>query len=147
MLLQQTQQTQLKPGFLFVLMNPAKLGKLGSRTQLTWVTCSLGSPRLAGFRTQLKPRRSLTWVKPSYQYQGHGQFTKGSINVYFLAYMNFLQKCAQLHGSALQIRVGQWSITASLWPLTAHIYHVMIIVSGGFSKKFFSLLFPRNSFE
>ena len=40
-------------------MNPAKLGKLGSRTQLTWVTCSLGSPRLAGFRTQLKPRFDL----------------------------------------------------------------------------------------
>ena len=47
--LEQTQQTQLKPGFLFVLMNPAKLGKLGSRTHLAWVTCSLGSVRLAGF--------------------------------------------------------------------------------------------------
>ena len=27
LLWQQTQQTQLKPGFLFALMNPAKLGK------------------------------------------------------------------------------------------------------------------------
>ena len=39
--------------------------------------------------------------------------------------------------SALQIRAGQWSITANLWPLTTHIYHVMIIVTGGFSKKSF----------
>ena len=55
LLWQWTQQTQLRPGFLFVLMNPAKLGKLDSRTQLTWVTCSLSSRRLAGVRTQLKP--------------------------------------------------------------------------------------------
>ena len=65
LLWQWTQQTQLKPGFLFVLMNPAKLGKLGSRTQLTWVTYSLGSPRLAGFRTQLKPRFNLGWTQLS----------------------------------------------------------------------------------
>ena len=32
---------------------------------------------------------------------------------------------------------GQQSITANLRPLTAHIYHVMIIVTGGFSKKSF----------
>ena len=37
--------------------------------------------------------------------------------------------------SVLQVRAGQWSITANLWPLTTHIYHVMIIVTGGFSKK------------
>ena len=30
-LLQRTQQTQLKPGFLFVLINPAELGKLGTK--------------------------------------------------------------------------------------------------------------------
>ena len=65
LLSQRTQQTQLKPGFLFVLMNPAKLGKLGSRTQLTWVTCLLGSPRLAGFRTQLKTRFNLGWTQLS----------------------------------------------------------------------------------
>ena len=41
--------------------------------------------------------------------------------------------------TALQIRDGQRSITANLLPLTAHIYHVMIIVTGGFSKK--SVLF------
>ena len=39
--------------------------------------------------------------------------------------------------SALQIRAGQRSITANLWPLIAHIYHVMIIVTGSFSKKSF----------
>ena len=37
----------------------------------------------------------------------------------------------------LQIRAGQQPITANLWPLTDHIYHVMIIVTGGFSKKSF----------
>ena len=49
--------------------------------------------------------------------------------------------------TALQIRAGKCSITANLWPLTAHIYHVMIIKTGGFSKKFFLLLFPGNSSE
>ena len=45
----------------------------------------------------------------------------------------------------LQIRAGQWSITTNLWPLTAHIYHVMIIMTVGFSKKLF-LLFILLSF-
>ena len=57
----------------------------------------------------------------------------------------------QLIKSALQIRAGQRPIAANLWPLTAHISHVMIIVTGGLSKKSFFLLilflFPRNSFE
>ena len=35
----------------------------------------------------------------------------------------------------LQIKAGQWSITANLYLLTANIYHVMII-----------LAFPRNLF-
>ena len=39
--------------------------------------------------------------------------------------------------SALQIKVSQWSITANLRPLTIHIYHVMIIVTIGFSKESF----------
>ena len=39
--------------------------------------------------------------------------------------------------SVVQIRADQRSITANLWPLNAHIYHVMIIVTGGFSKKSF----------
>ena len=46
----------------------------------------------------------------------------------------------------LQIRAGQRSITGNFWPLTTHIFHVMITVTGGFSMKSF-LLFPRNSFE
>ena len=36
--------------------------------------------------------------------------------------------------TALQIRADQWS---NLRPLTAHIYYVMIIVNGDFSKKSF----------
>ena len=39
--------------------------------------------------------------------------------------------------TALQVRAGQQSITANIWPLTAHIYHKIIIVTGGFSKKSF----------
>ena len=63
-------------------------------------------------------------------------------------YINFFNKNRQ---SALQISVSQWSIIANLWPLTVHIYHLMIIVTGGFFKKSFFLLilflFLRNSFE
>ena len=43
--------------------------------------------------------------------------------------------------SALQLWTGQRSITANLWPLTAYIYHVMTIVTGGFSKKSFYYYF------
>ena len=43
--------------------------------------------------------------------------------------------------AALQIRAGQRSITTSLWPLTAHIYHVIIIVTGGFFKRSFFYLY------
>ena len=39
--------------------------------------------------------------------------------------------------AVLQIRASQGSITVNLQPLTAHVYHVMIIVTGGFSKKSF----------
>ena len=46
------------------------------------------------------------------------------------------------------IRASQQSITANLWPLTAHIYHVMIIVTGGFSKKsfFINIIFISKKF-
>ena len=37
--------------------------------------------------------------------------------------------------TVLQIRTGQRSINVNLWPLTAHICHVMIMVTSGFSKK------------
>ena len=43
----------------------------------------------------------------------------------------------QLPKSSLQTRAGQRSITANLRLWTAHIYHVMIIVTGGFSNKYF----------
>ena len=39
--------------------------------------------------------------------------------------------------TALQIRAGQRLVTANLWLLTAHIYRVMIIVTGSFSKNSF----------
>ena len=39
--------------------------------------------------------------------------------------------------TVLQIRASQRSITTNIWPLTAHIYHVMIFVTSGFSKKAF----------
>ena len=42
-----------------------------------------------------------------------------------------------LYNTALQIRASQRSITANLWSLTAHIYYVMIIVTGDFSKSFY----------
>ena len=43
--------------------------------------------------------------------------------------------------AALQIRVGQRSITTNLRTLTTHIYLVMIIVTVGFSKKSFLLYY------
>ena len=47
--------------------------------------------------------------------------------------------------ATLQIRADRRSITANLWPLTAYIYHAMIIVTGGFSKKtFFIIIFSRK---
>ena len=45
----------------------------------------------------------------------------------------------------LQIRAGQRSITANLWPLTSHIYHVMVILTGGFFKKSFLIIIFRSS--
>ena len=42
--------------------------------------------------------------------------------------------------TALQIRAVQQSITASFWPLTTHIYHVTIIMTGEFSKISFIII-------
>ena len=60
---------------------------------------------------------------------------------------HFISTCSR--ATALQIRVIQRSISAIFGLLTAHIYPVMIIVTGSFSRKLFLLLllFPRNSFE
>ena len=49
----------------------------------------------------------------------------------------YLCKFPENVNPALQIRASQQSITANLPPLTAHIYHVMIIVTSDFSKKSF----------
>ena len=43
--------------------------------------------------------------------------------------------------TVLQIRAAWHSITTNLQPLTAHIYHAIIIVIGGFSKKCFYYYF------
>ena len=52
----------------------------------------------------------------------------------------FMSELCEDVEAALQIRAGQRSITANLRPLTAYIYHVMIIVTGEFSNKSFFLL-------
>ena len=49
----------------------------------------------------------------------------------------YLCKFPENVNPALQIRANQLSITANLRPLTANIYHVMIIVTSDFSKKSF----------
>ena len=52
--------------------------------------------------------------------------------------------------SALQIRVGQRSVTANLWSLIVHIYYLMIIVTSGFSQKSFFIdiiYISKKSFE
>ena len=54
-------------------------------------------------------------------------------NLFFVSNMQPLCKC----NPALQQSTGQWSITTNLVPLTAHIYHVMIIVTSSFSRKSF----------
>ena len=56
----------------------------------------------------------------------------------------------ETNSAQLQIRAGQRPVTASFRPLTAHIYHVMVILTGGFSSNLFLVilfLFPRDSFE
>ena len=46
--------------------------------------------------------------------------------------------------AVLQIRARQQSLTASVWPLTTHIYHVMIMVTVGFSKKSIFIIFRSS---
>ena len=67
------------------------------------------------------------------QYLGFKR-SKHKCNFHFVAIPTM--KMSQILKSAvLQVRVGQWSIITYLQPLIAHIYHVMIIVTGSFSKK------------
>ena len=54
----------------------------------------------------------------------------------------FISDIVHLMLTALQIRASKQLITANVWPLTAHIYHVMIVMTGGFSNK--SFLFIKN---
>ena len=47
--------------------------------------------------------------------------------------------------TVLQIRASQRSITANPWPLTTYLYHIMIIVTGGYSKKSVFIIIFRSS--
>ena len=49
--------------------------------------------------------------------------------------------------TALQIRATQRSITTSLWPLTAHMYYVMITATRGISKKSFFIIFRSSRMQ
>ena len=57
--------------------------------------------------------------------------------LYYISMMKPLAAKNSLSISVLQIKTSQQSITTNFWPLTAHKYHIMIIVTGGFSKKSF----------
>ena len=65
---------------------------------------------------------------------------------------NMLKVIKFLITTALKVRASQQSITPNLWSLITHIYHVMIIVTDGFSMKYLFLLlilflFRRNFLE
>ena len=47
--------------------------------------------------------------------------------------------------TVLEIKNGQQLITVNPWSLSAHFYHIMIIVTGGFSKKSFFIIVFRSS--
>ena len=53
---------------------------------------------------------------------------------------NTESKCSEQ--SVVQTRASQQSITVNFWALIIHIYHIMVTVTGGFSRISF-LLFPK----
>ena len=73
-----------------------------------------------------------THISPHFAYDTHSSADKWAFEIQLDAAALFAH-CT----TALQIRAGQWSITTNLWPLTTHIFNVMIIVTGGFFKKSF----------
>ena len=72
---------------------------------------------------------------------GHG-CTDGGTNG--CVYSMYIYNSIPIIHTALQIRTGQWSITAKLWLLASHIYNVLIIVTSSFSKKSFSIIFRSS---
>ena len=57
---------------------------------------------------------------------------------------NSKEQDCESQSAAVQIRTGQWSITATLWPLTTCMYYVMIMVPSGMSKKSFFNIFRSS---
>ena len=49
--------------------------------------------------------------------------------------------------TVLQIKASQWSITPNPWLLTTYFYHIMTIVTGGFSKKSFFIIFRSSHMQ
>ena len=78
---------------------------------------------------------STTWAKKQVQQQRTPSNWQSKIQ----SKSSGLTKIISSLSAALQIRASQRPITANLWPLTAHICHVMIIVTGGFSRNLFLL--------
>ena len=72
---------------------------------------------------------------------GHG-CTDGGTNG--CVYSMYIYNSIPIIHTALQIRAGQWSITAKLWLLASHIYNVLIIVTSSFSKKSFFIIFRSS---
>ena len=86
---------------------------------------------------------STTWAKKQVQQQRTPSNWQSKIQ----SKSSSLTKIISSLSAALQIRASQRPITANLWPLTAHICHVMIIVTGGFSRNLFFIIFRSSCMQ
>ena len=86
---------------------------------------------------------STTWAKKQVQQQRTPSNWQSKIQ----SKSSGLTKIISSLSAALQIRASQRPITANLWPLTAHICHVMIIVTGGFSRNLFFIIFRSSCMQ
>ena len=86
---------------------------------------------------------STTWAKKQVQQQRTPSNWQSKIQ----SKSSGLTKIISSLSAALQIRASQRPITANLWPLTAHICHVMIIVTGGFSRNLFLIIFRSSCMQ